>query len=147
MKKHRWLRGIKRYGCDVPFIRPAELAKDDTPGIAVILHAVEQVSGYDYVVLLKPTSPFRIVEDIDGCIQYCITNKAKFCVSVTKAIENPYWMFSMNNNQTLQPILENIDTYYQRQALPTVYKLNGAVYVGNIVQLKKYRSFFTEETI
>jgi CMP-N,N'-diacetyllegionaminic acid synthase len=137
----------KRYGCDVPFIRPAELAKDDTPGIAVILHAVEQVPGYDYVVLLQPTSPFRTVEDIDGCIQHCITNKAKFCVSVTKAIENPYWMFSMNNNQTLQPILENIDTYYQRQALPTVYKLNGAVYVGNIAQLKKYRSFFTEETI
>jgi CMP-N,N'-diacetyllegionaminic acid synthase len=137
----------KRYGCDVPFVRPAELAKDDTPGIDVILHAIEQVSGYDYVVVLQPTSPFRMVKDIDGCIQHCIINKANFCVSVAEAGENPYWMFSMENGQTLQPILENVDKYYQRQSLPTVYKLNGAVYVADIVHLKKHRSFFTEETI
>src|ERR1039458_650454 len=54
-----------RYGCDVPFRRPVELASDDTPGIAPVLHVLEKLPGYSYVALLQPTSPSRAAEDID----------------------------------------------------------------------------------
>ena len=58
----------KRWGCEVPFEQPAEMARDGTPGIAPVLHAIEMLPDYDYVVLLQPTSPLRQVEDVDGCI-------------------------------------------------------------------------------
>jgi len=52
------------WGCEVPFIRPAELARDDTPGIDPVIHALHQLAEqYDYVMLLQPTSPLRTVED------------------------------------------------------------------------------------
>src|SRR5690606_37646573 len=54
----------KQYGCEVPFIRPLELAQDDTLGIDVVIHAMIQCPGYDYVILLQPTSPLRTVKDI-----------------------------------------------------------------------------------
>src|SRR5438105_3691856 len=59
-------------GLDVPFMRPRELAQDDTPMLPVVLHAVlwleEQGDTYDAVCLLQPTNPLRRAEDIDGAI-------------------------------------------------------------------------------
>lgn len=60
----------KSIGYDVPFKRPKELAQDDTHGIEPILHAVGECEGYDYVMMLQPTSPLRIVEDIDSFIEW-----------------------------------------------------------------------------
>ena len=59
------IKEAKKYGCEVPFIRPMKLAQDDTPGIDPVLHAINQCPGYDYVVLLQPTSPLSKAEDID----------------------------------------------------------------------------------
>src|SRR5690349_8046730 len=58
-------------GAEVPFVRPAELAQDETPAIEPILHAVDwldQHEGYrpDFVMILQPTSPLRQAEDIDA---------------------------------------------------------------------------------
>ena len=71
----------KAYGCDVPFVRPEELAKDNTSGVEPVLHAVSKLEGYDIVVLLQPTSPLRTVTDIDKCIEKCIFEKAYLCLS------------------------------------------------------------------
>lgn len=85
----------KQYGCEVPFKRPIELAQDDTPGIDPVLHAIEQCPGYDYVVLLQPTSPLRTVDDIDGCIEQLLSSDGtNFCVSVTEPEKSPYWMYT-----------------------------------------------------
>ena len=56
----------EKWGGYCPFLRPAELATDETPGIDPILHAIDMMPGYDAVVLLQTTSPFRSVNDIDG---------------------------------------------------------------------------------
>ena len=67
------IRIAKKWGCEVPFVRPKEFAEDETSGIEPILHAIETLSEkYDYVCLLQPTSPLRTVNDIDGCIKKCI---------------------------------------------------------------------------
>ncbi|CAA7603172.1 3-deoxy-manno-octulosonate cytidylyltransferase [Acididesulfobacillus acetoxydans] len=62
----------RKYGCEVPFLRPAELAQDSTPGIEPVLHALRWLAereGYrpDYVLLLQPTSPLRRAEQIREC--------------------------------------------------------------------------------
>ncbi|MDK2820357.1 MAG: hypothetical protein PWP31_322 [Clostridia bacterium] len=135
------------WGCEAPFVRPAELARDDTPGIEPVLHAIKMLSGYDYVVLLQPTSPLRTVEDIDGCIEKCIGRNASACVSVTKPDKSPYWMYVLDSKDLMNPLIKSNNIPGRRQDLPKVYALNGAVYVGKSDYLIKNKSFLTKETI
>ncbi|MEQ6854590.1 acylneuraminate cytidylyltransferase family protein [Lysinibacillus capsici] len=135
----------KQHGCDVPFVRPLELAQDDTPGIAPVLHAIEQCPGYDYVVLLQPTSPLRKIEDIDGCIEYILEQQANYCVSVSESEKSPYWMYTVNHGN-MKPLFEQSHVIERRQDLPDVYALNGAIYVAKVDALLKERSFLTSET-
>ena len=121
-------------GCEVPFVRPVELAADDTPGIVPVLHAVEALEEkYDVLVLLQPTSPFRQTEDIDGAIRRCIENKADSCVSVMEVEKHPAWMFHLTDLGHLTPILAAKAS--PRQQLDPVFVLNGAVYVVSIPAL------------
>lgn len=135
----------KQYGCEVPFKRPMELAQDDTPGIEPVLHAIEQCPGYDYVVLLQPTSPLRTVEDIDGCIEKLLNSDADFCVSVTEPDHSPYWMYTVENDK-MKPLLPQDDLITRRQDLPKAYALNGAVYVGYTTSIVEHKSFLTNKS-
>ena len=136
----------KQYGCEVPFKRPLELAQDDTPGIEPVLHAIEQCPGYDYVVLLQPTSPLRTVEDIDGCIEKLLNSDADFCVSVTEPEKSPYWMYTLEEERMV-PLLSQEELVTRRQDLPKVYALNGAVYIGKVTELIESKSFLAITTI
>lgn len=139
----------REWGCEVPFKRPSELALDTTPGIDPVLHAIEAISGYDYVVLLQPTSPLRTVEDIDCSIELCVQRNVDSCVSVTKQDKSPYWMYNLSESGLMIPVMkpaEELDTT-RRQNLPDVYSLNGAVYVAKIEKLKVSKSFITENTV
>jgi CMP-N,N'-diacetyllegionaminic acid synthase len=131
----------KLYGADVPFVRPAVLAKDDTPGIEPVLHALRELPGYDFVVLLQPTSPLRQVADIDGCIETCLRTGANACVSVVEPKHHPNWMFFTDDNGFMHPINRDEVVYGRRQELPAVYALNGAVYVARVDWLQCNRSF------
>lgn len=132
-------------GLAVPFVRPAELSQDDTPGIAPVLHAIHQCPGFTHVVLLQPTSPFRRVEDIIGCFETLRTHNAPACVSVTPASKHPAWMYSLTSDQSLAPLFKTA-AGSQRQALPNVYQLNGAVYIADIAWLKDTQTFLTDQT-
>jgi len=134
------------FGCEVPFVRPAKLAQDDTPGIDPVLDALERLPGYDLVVLLQPTSPLRIAEDIDASIRRCVDERAPACVSVTATSESPYWMFTLDDGK-MRPLLGSIATPERRQDLPQAYSLNGAVYVARPQWLVQARSFLAEGTI
>lgn len=134
-------------GCEAPFVRPTELAEDTTPGILPVLHALEALPGFDYVVLLQPTSPLRTVSDIDGCLQFCLAHGAPACVSVTEPDHNPYWMYTLDARDRMHPLLATDATIVRRQELPTVYALNGAVYVAQVDWLREQRSFLTSETV
>jgi N-acylneuraminate cytidylyltransferase len=135
------------YGCDVPFQRPVELASDDTPGIDPVLHALNQLHGYYYVVLLQPTSPLRSVADIDGCIHRCEDKNAKACVSVMKCQQHPYLMFSADYDSRLRPLVPESSNFHCRQDYPDFFFLNGAVYVAQTEWLQTSRTFLSNDTV
>jgi CMP-N,N'-diacetyllegionaminic acid synthase len=141
------MKVAKKWGAEVPFLRPSELAQDDTPGIAPVLHALEYFLDYEYVVVLQPTSPLRLAEDIDNAIYLCEKNKSNFCVSVMESKIIPEWMFRINNRGVLEPLNYIREIPYQRQKVKKTYVLNGAVYVGRKEALIKTQSFLTPETI
>ncbi len=138
----------EKWGGDVPFMRPVELAQDDTPGIEPVLHAIKMMPGYDYVVLLQTTSPLRTVGDIDGAIACCLDSGSDSCVGITEAVHSPYWMYRMDEQEHLHPILTiSKEDSYQRQRLPKVYQLNGAVYVASNDFIEKQCNFVGKETV
>lgn len=137
------IRVAQAWGCEVPFVRPAELARDETPGIAPVLHAIAALPGYDYVVLLQPTSPLRTAEDIDGCLKMCLQSGAPVCVSVCESGDSPYWMYTVASDGRMSPLLKSGTEAVRRQELPKVYVLNGAVYVAECRWLSENKTFVT----
>lgn len=141
------IKVANNWGCDVPFVRPEVLAQDSTSTIDVILYVINKLPKFDYVVLLQPTSPLRNCNDIDACIEKCVEKKAKSCVSVTETNKSPYWMYHLNKNRTIKPIIENDVIVTRRQELPKTYVLNGAVYVAESKWLCENKTFLTNETV
>jgi CMP-N,N'-diacetyllegionaminic acid synthase len=140
------ITAAKKAGADVPFVRPAELSEDTTPGTAPVLHAVENLPGYDYLILLQVTTPLRDVIDIDESLQFCVNQNASICVSVKEVSESPYWMFKINKNNQLVPILSE-KAPSRSQDLPAVTILNGAIYIARTDWFLEHKTFLTPETI
>ena len=137
----------RKFGAEVPFMRPPELARDDTPGMSPVFHALEMVPGYDIIVLLQPTSPMRAAASIDACLDKILGSKLfKFCVSVVESDKHPAWMYKLENSGRMMPILPELANTPRRQDLPSVYALNGAVYAAWIEDLLREKSFITRDT-
>lgn len=126
--------------------RPVELAGDNTPGVNVVLHALQIYNDYDYVVLLQPTSPLRRSKDIDGAIEFCVNSSASFCVSVCESDKNPYWMFTKNSDNSLSKIVPG-KIPGRRQDIPKIYILNGAIYVTEVTWIKTNKAYNYEDAI
>lgn len=133
----------KTLGCDVPFTRPQCLATDEAQSIDVVLHAIDELSGYDFVVLLQPTSPLRTGVDIDEAFRHMKSLHASSCVSVCEASESPYWMYVINKDGHMKSVLSS-QSITQRQKLPPTYILNGAIYIANVDWLKKNKNFLAD---
>ena len=137
----------RELGADVPFMRPKELAADDTPGIAPVLHAISQLPHYDWVLLLQPTSPLRSAEDIDGIWQFCRDRGAPSAVSICEVGEHPYLMYQRDADQRLEPFITGRPDVTRRQDLPPVYALNGALYLARTDWLLEQRDFMGPNTL
>lgn len=134
-------------GCDVPFRRPPELARDDTPGIEPLLHACRAVSGYDWVVLLQPTSPLRTADDIDRCIEACVTAGADTATTVTAERHGMHLLHTVDRQGRLHPLLPDAAAIHRRQDAPEVVRLNGAVYVARVSRLLETRRLVDDATL
>jgi N-acylneuraminate cytidylyltransferase len=140
------IRVARDWGCEAPFIRPRELSLDETPGVDPVIHAINMISGYEYGVLLQPTSPLRNADDIDNCIEQCLANNVSTCVSVVESAKSPYWMYALDDGGGMHPLIDKSVYYDRRQDLPKVYSLNGAVYVFRCEELLRHRKFVMEDT-
>jgi len=102
--------------------------------------------AYDYVLLLQPTSPLRTVADIDACITRCLDNAWPCLISVTEPEKSPYYMFSLDNDLRMTPLIAQDSFFTRRQDLPKVCAPNGAVYVADCQWLAQTRSYLTPDT-
>jgi len=135
------------YGAEIPFMRPPELALDETPGMDPVLHTLAKVHGYDWIVLLQPTSPLRLASDIDACLELCEATSAPCCVSVCAPEHNPYLALSVDAHQRMHP-MHGWDMFNRRrQDLAEAFVLNGAVYTARVDWLIRNKSFISPETL
>jgi len=137
----------KKAGAEVPFMRPEQISKDDTPGIEPALHAIKQMPDFDWLLLLQPTSPLRTVEDIEGIINFCRNNNSSSAVSICKVNKHPYWMYHRDKNFKLKPFIEDRPKFSGRQGFSPLYITNGALYFAKVDWLLKNKSFIGAETL
>jgi N-acylneuraminate cytidylyltransferase len=126
-------------GITIPFIRPEELANDYASSHDVIIHAINHYEKlnqtFDVVLLLQPTSPFRIQDDFTHLIkEYSVDTD--MVVSVKLAKENPYFtLFEQNCEGFL--LKSKLGDFERRQDCPEVFAFNGSMYLINIKSIKK----------
>lgn len=126
----------KRYGAEVPFLRPAEIAADDTPDLPVFQHALRvlrEAEGYfpDAIVHLRPTQPLRTAGDIDEAVALWARSGADCVKSVRPVSEHPFKMYRLDDDR-LRPYLDTDERRRRgpdvpRQSLERLYLAAGVV--------------------
>ncbi len=121
-------------GLPVPYMRPAALATDTAGSREVMLDVMDWATahgiGYDCVVLLQPTSPFRTAADITGALDLYGQTPCDMVVSVTDAASNPYYnCFETDPATGFLHVSKGDGLYTRRQDAPPAWEYNGAVYV------------------
>ena len=125
----------RQFGGEVPFLRPAELAQDETPLWPVLRHALratEDAAGsrYDALVLLDPTSPAREPSDLTEVVRRLReTPEADGVVGVSRPDFNPLWNCVVERGGWMSDLVPGGGTFTRRQELPVVYRINGSVYL------------------
>lgn len=141
----------RRYGADVPFLRPTELAQDDTPGIAPPLHAVQWFADKEnyrptHLMYLQPTSPLRTSEDIDEAIQLAREKEADSVLSVTPVHHHPYVMKEVDVQGRIHHYSIPSRPMTGRQDYPPLYALNGAIWLIRHEVLLDKKDWYTDKT-
>ena len=127
-------RVAKKYGAEVPFLRPAHLATDKALTEPAMMHAVEEIekSGYqpDYVALIQCTSPLLTSAVIQKAIHLLVNNNLDSCLTVGPLIHGHEfrWDELPKRNGVFAPAYD-LDHRPRRQDSPPIYIENGAFYV------------------
>lgn len=125
-----------KYGAEVPFLRPAELAEDHVLDYPVFKHALDwlrDAENYesDVVVHLRPTAPYRKPEWIDEAVELLLMHpKAHSVRSVSEPNMHPYRTFELDKDGYLDPIMKHKHPepfVLRRQDLPPMYFYNCVI--------------------
>lgn len=125
----------RQYGAEVPFMRPRELAQDDSPEWLTWQHAVRMVwasegdAKTDAFVCVSPTSPLRAVEDVNSCIRLLLNSDADMVITVKPAERNPYFnMVVLDEAGYARLVIPPGRPIHRRQDAPPVYDITTVAY-------------------
>ena len=134
------------YGAEVPFIRPSELAQDDSPEWLVWRHAIEYLdSNYEYeaLVVVPPTAPLRSEKDLKKCIEKYENSNVDIVITVSDANRNPFFNMVKIDDEGHATVVNDLnDNISRRQDAPTVYDMTTVAYVVRPSFVKERNSMF-----
>lgn len=127
-----------RYGAEVPFIRPVELAQDTSPEWLAWQHAlnyldIKEGKCPNIMVSIPTTSPLRFSSDIDKCIEELKIGKNDIVLAISEAHNNPYFNMVISEQGSLKTISESFGgaaKYVNRQEAPKVYNITTVAYAA-----------------
>ena len=144
----------KKYGAEVPFLRPKKLATDSASTVDVMKHAIKffekRNKFFDYILCLEATSPLTSVKDINNAINLLYKNsyKADSLVGVSRCTsQHPEYLFSKLKNNLIKRYLNKGKVYKRRQKLSDLYFIEGSLYLSKIKSLFLNSSFIPKKTI
>lgn len=138
----------RRAGAEVPFLRPPQLARDDTPTLPVLQHAVDYVErrdgvAIDWVMILQPTSPLRTKEDIEAVVGLAAAGDCDTVVSVRQVSNcHPHKIKKMDSQGWLVPFIDgSVEPVRRQDLVPDAYQRNGAIYLVSRDRLRENRLY------
>lgn len=136
----------RRYGVEVPFTRPAELAADDSSSEDVIWHAMRFIDTntderYDALMLLEPTAPFATYLDYDRAVEMMMERDAGVVVGVHEVAINSIFQGPMDERGRIASIVDKLTgaRSVRRQDMLQEYTMNGALYLLRWDFFKRHR--------
>lgn len=141
----------KKYGANVPFIRPSKLATDDSNELDSWKHAINEYekiykNKIDLFISLPATSPLRSVDDVENCIEKYKEGTADIIITIKDASSNPYCSMIKNDSMGFSHIVNSHDDsrdYFRRQDAPKVYDMTGVAYISNTEYILSSNSIFS----
>jgi CMP-N,N'-diacetyllegionaminic acid synthase len=138
-----------KLGAEVPFIRPAALAKYHVLDFPVIWHTLNYLkkiekSQPEIIVYLRPTMPTRTVHEIDEVVNLLLEKEEIDCIRTTRpAPYPPFWMKKINSNGYLEPYHEHVFSFSnkRRQDLPKVVMCDGYVDAARVESILREKIF------
>ena len=138
----------RQYGAEVPFIRPAVLARDDSPEWLAWRHALNYLLETDGVlpqamVSVPTTAPLRLPLDIENCLDKYEQTDSDIIITVTDANRSPYFnMVKFNADDTVGLVIPPQSAITRRQDAPAVYDMATVAYVVRPDFVMKQNSVF-----
>jgi N-acylneuraminate cytidylyltransferase len=139
----------QQHGAEVPFMRPQELARDDSPEWLAWQHAIRTLEAAEgglkivVFVCIPPTSPLRAVEDVEACIETLLDSDADLIITVKPAERNPYFnMVVLDEAGYAQLALPSEGAIHHRQDAPPVYDITTVAYAARPDFVLNARSMF-----
>jgi CMP-N-acetylneuraminic acid synthetase len=139
----------EQHGAQVPFVRPKELAADNSTTIEVVVHALNYYDKnlgmkFDYCVLVEPTAPLREKDDIDCMIKKLDQLKDRYdsIVSIGEATEHPSIM-KVCDGDYLRPLFPEIHKGSRRQDYDRVFWPYGGLFVNKVDILFRENSLYS----
>lgn len=132
------------HGCEVPFLRPAEISGDRSTSIEAVQHAVNWIlehegQRYDYIMILQPTSPFRTGEDIDEAIRIAAEKDADSVMAMYELTDfAPKKLKRVEDDGLITPLFEEEGkASSMRQDDKGVFKRNASIYLTKVETVMK----------
>jgi CMP-N,N'-diacetyllegionaminic acid synthase len=142
----------RRVGLEVPFLRPVELAADETPMLPVVRHALDALDrqGWraDIIVLLQPTSPLRRPEHVRAAVETLRETGADSVVTVVEVPRHlsPDYVMRIENG-LLKPFLPDGANIARRQDARVAYARDGTAYVCWRATIERFGSLYGESCL
>jgi len=140
----------KNAGALAPWLRPAGLATDTASSEDVAMHALDwyekEKGDVDGLLLLQPTSPFRKRETVARGIALFKEHSYKPIVAISPATSHPMWCVKLEG-ATIKTFFDSGGLKMRSQDLPPAFTINGMFYLISPQDLRKMRSFYTNDVV
>ena len=125
----------RNYGAEVPFLRPNELARDDSPELHVWQHVLRTLGALDgrmpdVLVNIPAVSPLRTVEDVEACVTGLLDYNADLCLTVKPVDRNPYFTTVKIDDGWASPLITPPAPIFRRQDAPEVFDIVPVAYAA-----------------
>ena len=138
----------KKSGITLPFMRPKKLAHDPASVIDVAMHALRNLEEigefFETMIILLPTSPFRLCSDIDNAINEYLEQKVDFLMSVVQETHSPLssLLYKEGGLTPLHPEWIYKTGAYSTKSTPQLVRSNGAITIVNVSRFREVGSYY-----
>jgi len=144
----------KKYGAEVPFMRPDYLASDTASSMDVVEHAVNWLDEnddkkYEYICLLEPSSPFATPDDLKNALNTIIEKDADTLLGMKEVEVSKKFIWELDENGGLSNFYEAIygDKKVRRQDQKPEYTMNGCMYIAKTEYFRKNKIFHSVNSL